>query len=95
MVLPGGPAAADPLRNSGQAMEFLRTQYRHCKAILALEGSSSLLEAAGIPPMLPDGNGDPGVLVVGGQDETTVAEAFIRAIARHRHFERQIDPPQV
>jgi catalase len=95
MVLPGGRAVADPLINSGQAMEFLRTQYRHCKAILALEGSRSVLEAAGIPPLLPDGNGDPGVLVVGGQDQATVAEAFIRAIARHRHFERQIDPPQV
>jgi hypothetical protein len=29
------------------------------------------------------------------QDQGTVAEAFILAIARHRHFERQIDPPTV
>jgi len=76
-------------------MEFLRTQYRHSKTILALEGSSTVLEAAGIPPLLQDGDGDPGVLVVDGQDQGTVAEAFIRAIARHRHFERQIDPPPV
>ena len=95
MVLPGGRETADLLRNSGQAMEFLRTQYRHCKTILALTGSSTVLEAAGIPPLLPDGSGDPGVLVVDGQDQGTVAEAFVRAIARHRHFERQIDPPPV
>jgi len=95
MVLPGGREAADSLRDSGQAMEFLRTQYRHCKTILALEGSSTVLEAAGIPPLLPDGNGDPGVLVVSDQDQRTVAEVFIRAIARHRHFERQLDPPRV
>jgi catalase len=74
-------------------MEFLRTQYRHCKTILAQAGSSTVLEAAGIPPLLPDGKGDPGVLVVSDQDRDTVAKVFIRAIARHRHFERQIDPP--
>jgi catalase len=95
MVLPGGLAVADALISSGQALEFVRTQYRHCKAILALYGSSAVLEAAGIPPLLPDGTGDPGVLVVSSQDRATVAEAFIRAIARHRHFERQLDPPAV
>jgi catalase len=95
MVLPGGLAVADALISSGLALEFVRTQYRHCKAILALSGSSAVLEAAGIPPLLPDGTGDPGVLVVSSQDRATVAEAFIRAVARHRHFERQLDPPAV
>jgi hypothetical protein len=39
--------------------------------------------------MLPDGNGDPGVLVVSDQDHATVVDAFVRAIGRHRHFERE------
>jgi catalase len=95
MVLPSGQAAIDALGKSGQAMDFLKNQYRHCKPILALKGSSALLEAAGIFPTLPDGSADPGLLVVDGQDDATVNAAFVQAIARHRHFERQIDPPPV
>jgi hypothetical protein len=33
--------------------------------------------------------------VVDGQDAETVADAFVKAIARYRHFERQKDPPPV
>jgi catalase len=95
LVLPSGKAAIDALGKSDQAMEFLKLQYRHCKPILALEGASALLESAGIWPRLPDRSADPGLLVVDGQDDATVAEAFVKAIARHRHFERQIDPPTV
>jgi catalase len=77
-------------------MDFIKNQYRHCKPILALEGASVLLEAAGIPRQLPNGGGaDPGMLVVNGQDTATIVQAFVKAIARHRHFERQIDPPPV
>ncbi|MGH6610285.1 MAG: catalase, partial [Burkholderiaceae bacterium] len=95
LVLPSGKSAIDALLKSGHAMDFVKDQYRHCKAILALEGASAMLESAGIPPNLPDGSGDPGLLVVSGQDNDTVADAFVKAIARHRHYERQIDPPPV
>ena len=95
LVLPSGKTAIDTLGLSGQAMEFVKLQYRHCKPILALEGASALLEGAGISPRLPDGSTDPGLLVVDGQDDATVADAFVKAIARHRHFERQMDPPPV
>ena len=95
LVLPSGKTAIKTLGNSGQAMEFLKLQYRHCKPILALAGASALLEGAGISPRLPDGSDDPGLLVVDGQDGATVADAFVKAIARHRHFERQMDPPPV
>ena len=93
VVLPSGKAAIDALLKNGQAMDFVKDQYRHCKPILALEGASALLEAAGIPRQLPNGGADPGLLVVGGQDNATVVKAFVAAIAHHRHFERQIDPP--
>ena len=93
VVLPGGAPAIDTMLKSAQAMDFVRNQYRHCKPILALDGASALLQAAGVPQQLPDGDGDPGVLVVSGQDDATVATAFVKAIARHRHFERQMDPP--
>jgi len=95
VVLPSGKNAIEALAKSGQAMEFIKLQYRHCKPILALKGASTLLAGAGIAPRLPDGSADPGMLVVDGQDDATVTDAFVRAIARHRHFERQIDPPPV
>ncbi len=95
LVLPSGQRAIEALRNSGQAMDFVKEQYRHCKPILALSGASALLEAAGIPRKLPDGGVDPGLLVPSGQDAATINAAFIKAIARHRHFERQTDPPKV
>ena len=95
VVLPSGKAAIDALLKNGQAMDFIKDQYRHCKPILALEGASALLEAAGIPRQLPKGGADPGLLVVTNQDNATVAKAFVTAIARHRHFERQMDPPPV
>ena len=95
LVLPGGKNAVEILGRSGQAMEFIKLQYRHCKPILALNGASALLEGAGISPRLPDGSDDPGLLVVDEEDNAAVADAFVQAIARHRHFERQMDPPTV
>ena len=95
LVLPSGKAAIEVLGRSGQAMEFIKLQYRHCKPILALEGAGALLEGAGISPTLPDGSPDPGLLVLEEDDAVEVAAAFVKAIARHRHFERQMDPPLV
>jgi catalase len=90
LVLPSGDGAISALLESDAAIEYVREQYRHCKPILALRGASALLDAARIPPRLPDGSGDPGLLVVTGQDRETVIEAFEHAIGRHRHFERQL-----
>ncbi len=89
LVLPAGQAAVAALLEDEMAIDFVKNIYRHCKPILALDGASALLEAAHVPPMLPDGSGDPGVLVVSGQDHATVVDAFVQAVGRHRHFERE------
>jgi catalase len=88
VVVPGGEEALELLQKSGQAQEFLKDQYRHCKTILSLGESKALLEAVGISPTLPDGSPDPGVI------SDSVAD-FIEAVAKHRHFERELDPPSV
>ena len=49
LIIVGGEDAADALSASGQALEFLKDQYRHCKPILLIGGAGSLLEKAGIP----------------------------------------------
>jgi catalase len=88
LVIPGGPAAKG-LVALGQALEYVRDQYRHCKPIGVLGTSTALLEAAGVPLTLANGEKDPG-LVVGASDE-----AFVKALAAHRHFQRETDPPRV
>ncbi|HLA71506.1 MAG TPA: catalase [Steroidobacteraceae bacterium] len=93
VVVPNGDAAIAELSHIGQALEFLKDQYRHCKPMLTLGGGKRLLEAAGIPPKLPDGAPDPGLVFA--DDPARAKREFIAAIAKHRHFERQTDPPRV
>jgi len=95
LVLPDGESGVDALRRSGHAVEFLKDQYRHCKPILVLGASAALLDKAGIPPMLPSGDADPGLLRFAGEDIDGALEAFAAAIVKHRHFERETDPPMV
>ena len=52
-----------------------------------------MLRAAGIPDALPDGSADPGLLT--GEAGEAIVDAFLTALAKHRHFERETDPPRV
>ena len=94
MAVPDGDASAAALSASGHAKEFLKDQYRHCKPILLLGAAAALLDAAGVPPTLPDGGADE-ALLVGGEDAGAAVQAFAEAIARHRNFARDTDPPRV
>jgi catalase len=95
MVLPDGEVAVKSLARYGQVAEFIKDQYRHCKTILAFGASNSLLEAAGAFATLPDGSPDPGILLAAAAEGGKAARAFIEAIAMHRHFLRETDPPAV
>ncbi|MEO8275948.1 MAG: catalase [Thermoanaerobaculia bacterium] len=83
-VLPGGKASAEALSASGQAREFLKDQYRHCKPILIMGEGVVTATAAGIP--LDD-----------SADWAIVREmkAFVSALGRHRNWERATDPPAI
>jgi catalase len=94
VVLPEGGGAIEVLRGIGLAVEFVKDQYRHCKPMLVLGHGLELLAAAGIPPKLPNGEPDPGLMQIPVQDRAPL-ERFIAAVAMHRHFERQVDPPVV
>jgi catalase len=87
MIVPDG--AADGLARNAHAIDFVREQYRHCKPILVLGSGADLLAKAMIPTALPDGSPDPAVLVDGTLD------AFEAALAGHRAFARETDPPMV
>jgi catalase len=79
----------------GQAVEFIKEQYRHCKPILALGIGKDLIESAGVELVLPSGELDPGVLAFQDEVLDDVLPQFIEAIAAHRHFERETDPPRI
>jgi catalase len=93
VVIPDGDAGVKALSETGHALEFIKDQYRHAKTLLVLGTGMALLDAAGIPGSLPNGSPDPGVLKFA--DAGKAIQPFIKAVARHRHFERQTDPPGV
>ncbi len=95
VAVPDGRAAAKLLGSVGHALEFLKDQYRHAKPMLLLGAGAALAERAGVSPMLHNGQPDPGVL--DGRRETAekMLPRFVKAIARHRHHERELDPPEV
>jgi catalase len=95
VAIPGGEDAIKILGNLGHALEFLKDQYRHAKPMLALGAGAALVENAGIPAVLPTGKPDPGLLVGKDGEAAKVLPAFVKAIARHRHHERAMDPPEV
>src|SRR6185436_4940338 len=95
MIVPEGEAAANGLSQCGHALEFLKDQYRHCKPILLMGAAAGLLDKAGIPRTLPSGEADPGLLQFGGDENKAAIPAFVEALAKHRHFERETDPPRV
>ena len=91
LVLPDGEAAAATLAANGRVLEFVKDTYRHCKPILAIGAASQVLEAAGVPLTLRSGKPDSGLIF----GDTSLADAFIKSIAQHRHYERESDPPAV
>ncbi len=95
LVLPDGIDAVEKLAKDGHSLEFLKDQYRHAKSILVLGASAKLLKKADIYEVLPTGEPDPGLLVTSTDHYETAIGSFIAAIARHRHPERDSDPPAI
>ncbi len=85
LILPDGTEAVEELLRDGHTLEFVKDQYRHGKTILALGASSLLLEKIGISERLPSGEPDPGLLLVASREGGVDADAFIAAVAKHRH----------
>ena len=88
VLVPGGAACAQALLRDGQAAHFVLEAYKHCKPICLIGESAELLAAVGV------GEADqpvPAGVVIGTNEPTTrlqMAQDFIAAIARHRHWGR-------
>ena len=95
LVVPGGREAIKTLGKLGHAAEFVKEQYRHCKPILVLGAGQDLVENSGVPLTLSNGDPDPGVLQFPDERVEEGLAQFVDAIAKHRHFAREMDPPPV
>ena len=95
LVLPDGAKGVAALSRDGHTMEFLKDQYRHCKSILVLGASTALLDKAQISGKFPNGSPDTGLIIPGAGNAASGIDAFFKAMAMHRHPERETDPPMV
>jgi catalase len=95
VVIPAGEQSAQTLATDANALEFVRLQYRHCKPIMVVDAGGQLLAKAGIPATLRDGSPDPGIIGAQPVDAAAALAAFKEALARHRVWERESDPPAV
>jgi catalase len=95
LVLPDGDEAVAALAQDGHTAEFIRDQFRHCKPVLVLGASRMLLSQAGLPMSFEksQAQGGTGVIVAEDGSDGRAGEAFVQALALHRHFGRQMDPP--
>ncbi|MGI9027116.1 MAG: catalase [Burkholderiaceae bacterium] len=95
LIVVDGDAAIDALEKIGNTMEFVKDQYRHGKTMMMIGAARRLLDKAGIAQQLPDGSQDPGLIVAGSTPGSNDIKTFIEALARHRHPERDMDPPLI
>jgi catalase len=91
VLVPGGAASAQALQQDGEAVHFLLEAYKHCKPLCLIGESAEILQKAGVAL---DGEGPaPAGVVVGTNEPTTrlqMAQDFIAAIAKHRHWARSL-----
>jgi catalase len=97
LVLPDGAEAVAALAQDGHTAEFIKDQFRHCKTILVLGASRALLSKAGLPASMDKSmvQGGTGLVVAEAGDAAAGIRTFLAALAKHRHFGREMDPPLV
>lgn len=95
LVLPDGAEGVKRLGVAFEVMDFISNQHRHGKTILALGASKALLGQAGIGATLADGSKYPGLIFATGARTEGAAAAFIAALGKHRHPEREASARRV
>jgi catalase len=94
VYVPGGDHV-DALREQGDALHFVNEAFKHAKPIAASGRGVELFRATaigGVAMAGPDANGevvtDQGVVTQNGGSREQLVEAFLDAIAQHRHWGR-------
>ena len=81
VYVPGGDGSAAKLTASGDAIHFVNEAFRHCKTVAATGEGRGLIESSDIPDLDAPG-------VITAPKAGAAAQAFIDAIAQHRHGAR-------
>jgi len=99
VYIPGGEKSVKALMAEADAIQFISEAYRHCKAIAATGIGvelvrSSCLEGNKLSNGKDKGDNltaDAGVITGPDGQLGKIATAFIKAIAQHRHWSRELD----
>ncbi len=104
LYLPGGDASVEILKGDAKAVIFVQETFLHCKTIAVTDAGVQLLLAAHpgqdkqseshAESVIEDPNAlltsDPGIILGRSAKIGAIAEKFIRAIAQHRHWDREL-----
>ena len=88
VFIPGGEESIEALNAETEAREFVSEAYRHCKAIAASGAGVGFVHQA-LAAVLGSDEGWEGVVADKDASIGRIADAFIEAIAAHRHWSRE------
>jgi catalase len=94
VLVPGGKASVEALLDVEDALEFVYEAWRHCKPIGASGAGVALLDESGLGEVNLAKSGSKKALsekgvVTSGAGDDGFAAAFIAAVAKHRHWDRE------
>lgn len=97
VFVPGGKESVEAMKKQGDALHFINEAFKHCKAIGALSEGVDLLMTSNIKGVTLADMGTQGELVTeegvitvrDAADYSAFNEAFVKAIAQHRHWMRE------
>jgi catalase len=98
VYVPGGDKSVEALKGEANALHFVNEAYKHCKAIAASGAGVDVLRASylsteKLPEPTTGGRqvvAEEGVIISREAQADGVAAKFIEAIARHRHWSREM-----
>jgi catalase len=95
VLVPGGRESVETLKTQGEALHFINEAFKHCKPIGAINEGVDLVAASSVKGVVVSDGGkqdpmtDKGVVTIRkAPDLGSFIEAFFKAIARHRHWDR-------
>lgn len=91
VYIPGGTRSVATLGREADALHFINQAYKHCKTIAASgEGRGLVSPFTGNQGRNGDGEQFPGIILGPDRSIEKIAEDFIGAISRHRHWKREM-----
>lgn len=95
VYIPGGEKSVHALQMEEDAIDFVKEAYKHCKTIASTGAGNRLLGKACPGQDGPDHEGDrtatdEGLIIGREGDSNLVVAAFIKAMAQHRHWAREL-----